>query len=109
MRRNSWRPWPRALGAGVVAIVLGVGACTSDFRQEYLAHTDKVTSGAGNAVAANRAVHTIDPWPYHSQNTQIDIDGKRSQVGTRRYESNTSIKPKGTSSANGNSGGDQKN
>jgi hypothetical protein len=90
-----------------------MGACTSDFHQEYLAHTDRVTSGAGNAVAANRAVHTIDPWPYHSQNTQIDIDGKRAQVGTRRYESNTSIKPKGIGSgsatANGNSGGDSKN
>jgi hypothetical protein len=97
----------------VVAIALGMGACTSDYRQEYLAHTDRVTSGAGNAMAANRAVHTIDPWPYHSQNTHIDIDGKRIQGGARRYENNTSIKPKGLGSgspgANGNANGDQKN
>jgi hypothetical protein len=106
---GQW-PWPRALGAGLLAVALGVGGCSSDTIHEYHANSDRVTSGAGNAMAANRAVHTIDPWPYHSQNTQIDIDGKRAQVGTRRYENNTSIKPKGVSSSstNGNSNGDQK-
>ena len=44
---------------------------------EYRAHTDKVTEGAGNASAANRAVHTVDPWPRACQKTQINMDGKR--------------------------------
>jgi hypothetical protein len=64
-------------------------------------------------MAANRAIHTIDPWPYHSQNTQIDVDGKRAEVGMKRYESNTSLKPKGVSSGsavvNGGPNGGQKN
>jgi hypothetical protein len=71
--------------------------CTSDQLYEYRAHTDKVTLGAGNASAANRAIHTVDPWPWYSQNTQIDMDGNRALLAVRRYETNTSIKPKGLS------------
>jgi Arc/MetJ family transcription regulator len=43
-------------------------------------------------MASNRAVHTIDPWPYNSQKTQIDIDGKRVQTAVRRYETNAKAK-----------------
>ncbi|NJO32187.1 MAG: hypothetical protein HC869_02760 [Rhodospirillales bacterium] len=58
------------------------------------------------------AMHTVDPWPYYSQKTQIDMDGKRAQLAAKRYETNTSIKPKGLNSdatfilggGNGNSG-----
>lgn len=72
-----------------------VSGCTSDQLYEYRAHTDKVTQGAGNASAANRAVHAVDPWPWYSQKTQIDMDGNRALIAARRYETNTSIKPKG--------------
>jgi hypothetical protein len=77
---------------------IGLGACTSDQRHEYLAHTDRVTSGAGDASAANRVAHTIDPWPAHSRNTRIEMDGKRATLAAKRYETNTTIKPKGLSS-----------
>jgi hypothetical protein len=75
-----------------------LAACTSDQSHEYLAHSDKVTSGAGDATAANRAAHTIDPWSAPSHKTQIDMDGKRAGLATKRYETNTSVKPKGLNS-----------
>src|SRR5262245_60080217 len=81
--------------AMLLAAGVALGACTSDQRHEYLAHTDRVTSGAGDAVAANKVAHTIDPWPPHSAKTQIDMDGKRAGVATKRYETNTTLPPKG--------------
>jgi hypothetical protein len=78
--------------------LLLTSGCTNDQLYPYQAHTDKVTPGAGNASAVNRAVHTIDPWPRYSQKTQIDTDGNRALVAVRRYETNTSVKPKGLSS-----------
>src|SRR5262245_54744608 len=84
--------------ASLLAAAVGVAGCSSDHIHEYRAHTDKVTAGAGDAMASNRAVHTVDPWPAYSQKTQIDMDGKRAQVAVRRYESNTTSKPQGLSS-----------
>jgi len=81
------------LGASVV-----LAACNSDRAHEYLARSDKVTSGAGDAVAANRAIHTISPWSPPSHKTQIDMDGKRAGLAVKRYETNTSPKPKGLNS-----------
>jgi hypothetical protein len=82
----------------VATLLLLASGCTSDPIYPYRAHTDKVTLGAGNASAVNRAVHTIDPWPQYSRKTQIDTNGNRALVAVRRYETNTSIKPKGLSS-----------
>jgi hypothetical protein len=84
-----------ALGAALAAAALLTTACTDEQRYEYLAHTDMVTQGAGDAVAANTAAQTVNPWPAHSQNKNIDLDGKRGYIAVRRYETNTSIKPKG--------------
>jgi hypothetical protein len=69
-----------------------MAGCSSDQVHEYRAQSDRVTAGAGDAMASNRAVHTIDPWPYNSQNTRIDIDGKRVQRAVRRYETNAKAK-----------------
>jgi hypothetical protein len=77
-----------------VATSLLASGCTSDQFYEYRAHTDKVTEGAGNASAANRAIQTVDPWPVYSQKTDVNMDGKRALVAVRRYETNTSLKPK---------------
>lgn len=58
-------------------------------------HSDRVTPGAGNAAAANIATQTVDPWPAHSARKHINLDGKRAQKAIKRYETNTSITPRG--------------
>ena len=86
----------------ITTLVLSLASgCTNDQFYEYRAHTDKVTEGAGNASAANRAIHTVDPWPAYAEKTEINTDGKRALVAVRRYETNTSVKPSGDASANG--------
>jgi hypothetical protein len=84
---------------------VGLGACYDQDRYLYLGHGDGVTFGAGDAVATNKVTQTIDPWPAASRKTRIDMDGKRALIAVERYETNTSIPPRGLngSSANGGS------
>jgi hypothetical protein len=81
----------------LLAMLAGVGlsGCYEDDRYRYLAHSDTVTLGAGNATAINKAIHTIDPWPPESSKTRIDQDGKRAHIAVKRYEANKSIEPRG--------------
>jgi len=97
MERNS--AWLLIAISTLVAWL--ASGCTGDQLYEYRAHTDKVTEGAGNASAANRAIHTVDPWPASSEKTEMSMDGKRAMVAVRRYETSTSVKPNGEASSNG--------
>jgi hypothetical protein len=102
---------PRTIGriAGLISVAVigvGLGGCDDDeLRFRYRAHSDKVTRGAGNAAAANIAIQTINPWPESSRRTRIDQDGKRAHIAIKRYETNTSITPRGLTTTNGFSNG----
>src|SRR5215813_7524310 len=82
-----------------LALLLLAGAGGASADEEYLARRDSITPGVGNAVAHNRAVHTIDPWPRYVGNDRINIDGRRIQLGMRRYQENKSIPPRGVSTS----------
>ena len=60
-----------------------------DFNEfdEYRAMEDGIAPTGGNAVAHNKAVQTIDPWPREAGDTVIDIDGTRILDAVRKYES----------------------
>jgi hypothetical protein len=94
----------------LVFVGIALSGCYEDDRYRYLSHSDKITLGAGNANAVNAATQTIDPWPPESKENRIDMDGKRAHIAVKRYETNTSIEPKGLSttsaaqSDNGDSG-----
>jgi hypothetical protein len=97
----------RALRGPMLAVLAGIAlsGCYEDDRYRYLGHGGSVTLDAGDAPAANKAIHTIDPWSAASNNTKIDQDGKRAAIAVKRYETNTSIEPRGLSAdpdANGN-------
>jgi len=87
---------PTAKRVCVTALILSTGLLTAcrDTNQ-YLGRRDTIKLGAGDAMAHNRAVHTIDPWPAHSKDTDIPMDGKRAMVGIKRYQENRSIEPEG--------------
>ena len=63
---------------------------------DYLNHRDSVTLAAGDAQDWNRVVHTIDPWPPHVKNTDIDGDGQRIAAVIGRYS--TADAPQGSTS-----------
>ena len=76
MRMPLSPPRSKTTAAGLLLCAgVSLAACTSDQSHEYLAHSDRVTSGAGDAAASNRAMHTINPWSAPSHKTQIDMDG----------------------------------
>ncbi|MER8743876.1 hypothetical protein NKH54_12400 [Mesorhizobium sp. M1004] len=53
------------------------GACTLAACADYMSHHDSVTLGLGDAMLANQAVQTVDPFPPDAQNTRIEGDGRR--------------------------------
>jgi hypothetical protein len=59
----------------------------------YLDRRDTVAFGAGDAVAANAAEQTVDPWPAQSGNTHIAADGQKMQSAVERYRFNKVIPP----------------
>ncbi len=90
----------------LVLVGVGLSGCYEDDRYRYLAHGDSVTLGAGNANAVNAATMAIDPWPPESKDNRIDQDGKRAAIAVKRYETNTSIKPKGVNTSSVSSSSD---
>ena len=54
----------------------------------YLDRRDTVSFGAGDAVAANKVTHMVDPWPVYAGNRNIAFDGERMQAAAERYRTN---------------------
>jgi hypothetical protein len=67
-----------------LAIVAGLAALATgciDYTNRY----EGVTLATGDAVYANRAIQTIDPWPQTAFRTTIPSDGQRVMRGMNRY------------------------
>jgi hypothetical protein len=81
----------RAAGAIVAAVTLCVTlAGCSDI---YLDRRDTVALTANDAVAANAALQTADPWPRNSGNTNIAFNGQKMQSAVERYRTNKVVQP----------------
>ena len=72
----------------------GLGWCNYVHEHDLsLRRSDTITLGAGDAVARNMAIQTIDPWPYWSRNDRINMEGNRAALAIKRYQENKSIPP----------------
>jgi len=79
-----------------VALVAGtiLGGC-SDL---YYDRRETIALGADDAVAGNRAIHTVDPWPRRVENPNLAFNGERMQSAVERYQRNRVIEPVNVSS-----------
>src|ERR1700687_5138068 len=68
-----------------------LGAC-SDL---YYDRREGVSFQAGNAVASNVAVETVDPWPLAAANREIAGNGQRVQGAIERSRPNKVVPPQG--------------
>ena len=68
-------------GLGAVAIAAALAGC-----QDRLQRYETVSLDAGDAIAWNKAVHTIDPWPRGSADTRIPVSGRRVARAIEAYE-----------------------
>ncbi len=78
-----------AAALAAAAIGSGLGGCS----EMYFDHRDSVSLQAGDAIAANEAMQTIDPWPARSRNTNIAANGQRMQSAIERYRTNNVTQP----------------
>ena len=71
-----------------LAATMLLGACTD----MYLDRRDTVSFAAGDAVAANRVTHMVDPWPIRAGDRNIMHDGERMAAAAERYRTDK-VKP----------------
>ena len=87
-----------ARGATILALAATtlLGACTD----MYLDRRDSVSFAAGDAVAANKVAHMVDPWPVRAGDRNIPHDGERMAAAAERYRTDKvkSLSGTGTSS-----------
>jgi purine nucleoside permease len=66
------------LKSSIALLLAGLaGGCTSD---DYT-RSEGVTTGPGNAQAANTVMQMVDPWKYGVQNTRLLVPAKRGDAG----------------------------
>ena len=80
----------RAAATGVLLAITLAGCADPGL---YLDRRDSIALGAGDAVAADAALQTIDPWPPQSMNTRIAENGQRMQSAVERYRTNAVTQP----------------
>jgi hypothetical protein len=77
------------LAAPAIALGVLVGGC-SDI---YYDRRDSIALSFGDAIATDKAVQTIDPWPPGSGNRRIAFNGQRMQAAIARYRNNRVVPP----------------
>jgi hypothetical protein len=56
-----------------------------EFWQPYAQRIEGITRDAGDAKAANAAIHTVDPWPRYSARRRIPASGERMAGAAERH------------------------
>ncbi len=86
----------RAFRARTIAPALLLTALLGACSDLYYDRREGVSFQAGNAVASNVAVATIDPWPPAAANRKIAGNGQLVQGAIERYRTNKVVPPQGT-------------
>ncbi len=96
MPRNTDRFAGRA-----VALTVLLGTTLAGCSDLYFDRRDSVMFSSGDAVAANVAMQTIDPWPRVAADRDLHANGERIQRAIDRYRHNktTPLQTISTSSA----------
>ncbi len=96
MRRSSRTALVRSAGT-VVVLATTLAGC-SDL---YLDRRETVALNADDAVASNRIVQTIDPWPRVAADRGYVFDGDKMRSAAERYRTGKIIEPKGIGTPSG--------
>jgi len=83
----------RRLCALAAAVATSAGTLLAGCSDLYFDRRDSIALSGGDAVAANAAMQTVDPWPPNSGNTSIAFNGQRMQSAIERYRNNKVVAP----------------
>jgi len=75
----------------LAVLLAGTTAACTDYRERR----ETIMLGTGDAVAANRAIHTIDPWSPASRRPATPHDGERIARAVERYRRGPPAGPSG--------------
>lgn len=100
------RDTDRFAGRAVTVTVL-LGMTVAGCSDLYFDRRESVMFSSGDAVAANVAMQTIDPWPAVAADRKLHANGERMQRAIERYRQNktTPLQTTSTSSAQFNQPG----
>jgi uncharacterized membrane protein YgcG len=100
------RDTDRFAGRAVTVTVL-LGMTLAGCSDLYFDRRESVMFSSGDAVAANVAMQTIDPWPAVAADRKLHANGERMQRAIERYRQNktTPLQTTSTSSAQFNQPG----
>jgi hypothetical protein len=59
----------------------------------YFDRRDTVSLASGEAMAANRVTHMVDPWPVASGQRNIAYNGEKAAAASERYRTGRVIPP----------------
>jgi cytochrome c oxidase assembly factor CtaG len=80
--------------APLIALLLGcLALALAGCSDIYTDRRETIALHAGDAMAANRVTHMIDPWPAHSANRNIAFNGEKMQTAHERYRTGRIIPP----------------
>lgn len=92
--KNS-KKFSRLIGTStLLAVTVLVSSCN-----QAVSRRDSLVPSFGNAMAANTALQTIDPWPRNVENTHIHTDGAKTGNAIERYQTPVGSEESSSSSA----------
>lgn len=74
-------------------MLLGAGVVLAGCSDIYFDRRETVVPAAGDAIAANRVTHMVDPWPPASADRNIAFNGEKMQAAVERYRYGRVIPP----------------
>jgi hypothetical protein len=77
----------------MAAVAVLLAAALAGCSEYYFDRRDTISLVSGEAMAANRVTHTIDPWPPASGNRNIAYNGEKMQTAAERYRTGKVIPP----------------
>jgi hypothetical protein len=75
--------------AATLALTSMLAGCSDIYHDRR----ETIALSAGDAMAANRVTHTVDPWPLSSANRNLAFNGEKMQTAVERYRQNRIIQP----------------
>ena len=76
-----------------IAVIIGLSVTVAGCSDIYWDRRESISLAAGDALAADRVIHMVDPWPASSANKNIAFNGERMQSAIERYRQGKVIPP----------------
>jgi hypothetical protein len=73
-------------GVAALALCILLPACEHD---RYGDRRDQLTFSSGDALAANRAMHIIDPWPRDARTVTHGSSGEHAEAALKKLRKRT--------------------